>query len=364
MVSGIGGFIFILLFLIYPFYLTYVNVKLFLKADEEKCISDFVTCVFGGFCWSLLVAAHEISEKYWSEPVYVGSKHELLSSKYTDVIWIAAFFTIAAFLILIFVNPKNFTPILSAFSISMSAVGLVIFLLINIQLMGDYNFLDLMAWLYYANLLLVFARRTRVHIIENVRIANDTERVYRSKFAEKLAEICRDISKMTSFCFMMILPIAVIIEVLYILFGQGADGFIKAFTDTADWTFSMQQPPPPLEYDGHYLCTVAAGGHKKLVKPLRYGKRGKNIILVNRQLAAANAFEDLIAERVPKIHRKIRNFYNKYGYPISKHITTPLRADIVYILMKPLEWLFVFVLYLFDKQPENRIAVQYSDYKK
>ena len=362
-VESFGRIIVFLTFFGLPFYLTYVNIKLFVKNDKERHMSDFFTPAFGGFCWLMLLATHEITGKYWNEPVYMGSLHEFLSSEYIDIIGIVTVFSIIAFLILIFLNPVKLTPFLSAFAISMSSVGLIIFLLINIQLMADYSFIDFMAWLYYANLLLIFARRTKVHITENVRIANDTERVYRSKFAEKLAEICSDISKMTAFCFMMILPIAVIIEVAYILMGQGADGFIKVFTDTADWTFSQQQPPPPLEHDGHYLCTVAAGGHKKLVKPLRYGKRGKNIILVNRQLAAANAFEDLIAEKLPRFHRKIRNFYNKYGYPISKHITTPLRADIVYILMKPLEWVFIFVLYAFDRQPENRIAVQYSDYK-
>ncbi len=169
---------------------------------------------------------------------------------------------------------------------------------------------------------------------------------------------------MTLFSFMMIFPIAAVLEILSLIFGQGADGFIKAFTMTADWTFSTQIPPPPLEYDGHYLCTVAAGGHKKIVKPIRFGTRLNHKIIVNRQLLAANAFEDLIMEKLPRFHKAVRGFYDKYGYPLSRHITTPFRADIVYLLMKPLEYIFVFVLYLFDNQPENRIAVQYSDYKR
>lgn len=70
--------------------------------------------------------------------------------------------------------------------------------------------------------------------------------------------------------------------------GQGADAPIKAFTDTADWTFSKQLPPPPLKYEGHYLCTVAAGGHKKIVKPLRYGTRWGATIVVSRQYAYRN----------------------------------------------------------------------------
>lgn len=36
-----------------------------------------------------------------------------------------------------------------------------------------------------------------------------------------------------------------------------------------------------------------------------------------------------------------------------------LIADFVYILMKPLEWFFIVILYTFEQNPENRIAKQY-----
>ena len=110
-------------------------------------------------------------------------------------------------------------------------------------------------------------------------------------------------------CFFFIIAV---FEILFILAGQGADAPIKAFTDTADWTFSQQIPPPPMESSGHYLCTVAAGGHKKIVKPLRYGTRRGQTIVVNRQLCIANAFEEWMQEKFPKIHKAIRNFYDRY----------------------------------------------------
>lgn len=102
-------------------------------------------------------------------------------------------------------------------------------------------------------------------------------------------------------------------------------------------TFS-KIPPLRLDYDGHYLCTVAACGDKSVVKPLRAGKRRGRLIVVNRQLLVANAFEDLIAERTPRLYRFVRNVYDKIGLPISKHITTARSSNVVYFIMKPLEW--------------------------
>ena len=182
------------------------------------------------------------------------------------------------------------------------------------------------------------------------------ERITRSGWQYRLVNTLLKYNVLIFVCLFFLISV---FEVLFILFGQGADAPIKAFTDTADWTFSKQIPPPPVEYDGHYLCTVAAGGHKGVVKPLRYGRRRGQRIVVNRQLCIANAFEDYIKEKMPRFHKAVRGFYDAYGYPLSKHITTPVRADMVYLLMKPLEWCFLLFLYLFDVRPEERIGRQY-----
>ena len=73
----------------------------------------------------------------------------------------------------------------------------------------------------------------------------------------------------------------------------------------------------------------------------------------------ANAFEEVIQEKTPRLHRTIRSFYDRYGFPVAKLIRKKWQADVVYIIMKPLEWGFLVVLYLVDVHPENRIAVQY-----
>ena len=96
-----------------------------------------------------------------------------------------------------------------------------------------------------------------------------------------------------------------------------------------------------------------------MVKPIRRGVRHGHIVIVNRQLCVANAFEQLLEERTPRLHRVLRAFYDRYGFPIARLIRSKWAADFVYFLMKPLEWLFVAFLYLTEVHPENRIAVQY-----
>ena len=62
----------------------------------------------------------------------------------------------------------------------------------------------------------------------------------------------------------------------------------------------------------------------------------------------------------PRLHRAVRRFYDNYGFPIAKFIRSPYMADGIYLAMKPLEWLFLAVLYCTDPRPEDRIAVQYT----
>ncbi|MDE6834678.1 MAG: hypothetical protein K2J39_10615 [Ruminococcus sp.] len=357
-------FIIILMpFLWLPLVLTGFNI-VNLNRNRYKAIgTDLSTIFVGGIYHLMLIDVQDFTGKDYTEAVDIREYHAVMHSEYSIIIqWVMAIGFISMVLLCVR-KPEKTPPLQSALYIAFTSLMLLLMGLIYIQMLNNFEPYFAMFYLYYFNLIIISARRIHYHITEQVRLANERETVFRTKFAEKLHKMMSTVSGMTKFSFMMILPIAIICEILYILFGQGADGFIKAFTMTADWTFSTQIPPPPMEYQGHYLCTVACSGHKKVVNPVRYGIRLNKKIVVNRQLLIANAFEDLIHERFPKSHRKIRNFYDKYGYPVSRHITTPIRADIVYIIMKPLEWLFLMVLYMFDTQPENRISIQYSEYK-
>lgn len=369
--GGIWIFFFVgIPFIWLPLMLTGFNIRNFIKNNHTATRTDMVTIFIGGIYYIMLLSMigegamnGGITGAPYTEAVYPDQYHEMLSSEYSSIIEWLIVIGFISMIMLCARKPMKTPPLQSALCIAFTSIMLLLMGIIQIQMIRNFETSFVMFWLYYFNLIIVSARRIRYHITEQVRLANEREMVFRTRAGERLHKIMSTISGMTKFSLMLILPIAVICEILYIVFGQGVDGFIKAFTMTADWTFSTQVPPPPLEYKGHYLCTVAAGGHEKVVKPVRYGIRLNKKIVVNRQLLIANAFEDLITEQFPEVHRRIRNFYDTYGYPVSKHITTRTKADIVYILMKPLEYIFLTYLYMFDTHPENRIAVQYSEYK-
>ncbi|WP_437849886.1 DUF6688 family protein [Sorangium sp. So ce363] len=134
---------------------------------------------------------------------------------------------------------------------------------------------------------------------------------------------------------------------------------LQVFTRTCGYTLS-QLPIVKLPGDCHYLCTVAARGHAWLVRPIRLGRRGGTPILVNRQLAIANAFEDLLHERWPRFGRAARQLYDRMGLPVSRYIGAAWAADVIYLAMKPLEWAFYLTLLLLDpRAPEERIDRMY-----
>lgn len=333
----------------------------------------YITMILGGLALFYIFAFFIEKPDYDSGYTYNSSiemlfddgRHALLRHEKLESVLIPVFSGVISQLLLIAWD-KLKPPLLS--SILMGSVYLSDIFII---------FMNIQFYKYSSNKILIFfiSILSLNHIVIglaigkreiNTFITNYKEKkiVPRRKWTEPFYKILIKTSCGNLFSLLALLPASLIIYIMLLLAGQGPDGFIKAFTETSDWTFS-QHVAPPIEFnhDGHYLCTVAAEGHKKLVKPLRNGVRRGRRIKVNRQLCIANAFEELISETTPKFHKAVRGFYDKHGYPLSKKITTPFRADIIYIIMKPLEWIFLIVLYLFDKNPENRIEVQYTDHK-
>ena len=341
---------------IFNVFLLFAEPKLKSRFKKIIAISDIMTFGLGVTYTGVLATFMGLSE--WHEQLYVGE------GTYTPVSFehLATFGTVCGIAVLSYILlrffGKKMPPIIAVVCYSGMLLGFFMTAVLTVQLWKNIG-KDGTYWF------LVFPYNA---VLCSIRLMRNTVGEYAKTIAQReytnpLLKLCQRVLKRASTfmlaAFVLCVPLLIITIAVLLLFGQQPDSIVKQFTETAEWTLSQKIPPPRLDYDAHYLCTVAACGDEKVVKPIRAGKRRGRLIVVNRQLLVANAFEDLIAERAPRLHKVIRKTYDKIGLPISKHINTKARSNAVYFIMKPLEWLFLLVLYTFDTKPENRIHRQY-----
>lgn len=327
-----------------------------LKKEEERKVKHWeVFAIIVGILFSiggLLIS--NITSNDWHVQLMNTLLHTPVASEHLLTIAVLASLSFISYMVLRFVPLRKLPPLFAVLCVSGLYIGMGLAIVWCIQILTPNN--DIVLWLplFPINMVVIALRTIKALIKQQVSQPIPIN----GKF-QTLKRLLNNVANWPWLALIFTLPLLGVLISILLLFGQEPDSLIKAWTETADWTFSEKIAPPNVIEDGHYLCTVAAGGHRQIVKPLRTGKRHGHEIIVNRQLSIANAFEQLIEERLPSFHRVVRTTYDMVGYPIARHINSRFTADIIYIVMKPLEWLFLVVLYLFDPQPENRIALQY-----
>lgn len=353
-----------------PWVLTIINViNLISKKKIKENLVDFLIIVLG-IIYTILLYYYNSYEDYnvqlrinYGQTGGTGFYHAPIASVSMPTIIALAIVGIVSYII-VRVNKLDLPPLTIVLSMSGMVIGIVISIMWMLQISKNLQeILNIYYLLFPINYIICVIKICKEVISEYGNTQKEIKH-YDNKILDKCSKILSDSTTWPVLAIILAIPMLIIIIAILTLCGQRVDEVIRAFTETSDWKLSTKISPPPIEYDAHYLCTVSLRGHKELVKPIRYGIRKNNRIVVNRQLCVANAFEDYIQEKLPKTHHFIRYIYDKYGYPLSKHINTAKAADITYILMKPLEYFFVVFLYLFDKKPENRIAVQYLPNKQ
>ena len=183
----------------------------------------------------------------------------------------------------------------------------------------------------------------------------------KSKIIEKLANFY--FGKNALIAQLLTFPIFLTVaQFLFIILTEKPDSIIQAFLESSDGIFSQgindnKRPPQP-----EYICTIAAYGNSRMVKPLHYGIRGGKVIRVTRQLKICNAFEEVMEEKYPKTQRFLRKQYDNLQIPIDKWKTVTIVSNILYIIIKPMEWFFLIILYLVCKNPETKIGKQYLQF--
>ena len=306
--------------------------------------------LFGCFLEAIFIfIVKEMTFYDWSEPLINSQKHALIWSGAYPTFFTFAALTLLALIIFSYRDANSLSPLANIFCISGILGGVVLLLVFDNQLQVA-SFHTFFLLIYSINLLWV-----RIKEWQEDRI----EITYENRLLQYFHQLLNKSRNWPWLAVLLALPTLALVVLILMLFGQQPDSMIKAWTNTADWAFSQKIPPQNLIIDEHYLCTVAAGGHEKVVKPQRMGVRHGHPVVVNRQLCIANAFEQVLEEKTPRFHRFLRRNYDRYGYPFAKHIKKKWAMDLIYYLMKPLEWIFLLVLYLVDRKPENRIAMQY-----
>ena len=306
--------------------------------------------LFGCFLEAIFIyIVKEMTFYEWNEPLINSQKHALIWSGAYPTFFTLAALTLLALIIYSYRDANSLSPLANVFCISGILGGVVLLLVFDNQLQVA-SFHTFFLLIYSIHLLWVRIKEWQ---------EDRTEISYENRLLQWLHQLLNRSRNWPWLAVLVALPTLALVVLVLMLFGQQPDSMIKAWTNTADWAFSQKIPPQNLIIDEHYLCTVAAGGHENVVKPQRMGVRHGHPVVVNRQLCIANAFEQVLEEKTPRFHRFLRRNYDRYGYPFAKHIKKKWAMDLIYYLMKPLEWLFLLVLYLVDRKPENRIAMQY-----
>lgn len=356
------------IFLIYPLVLTCINaVFLFIRKKQESTVEiekmfEVLTLVLGILFSGLVLVFYGIGfSADWTQVLYNSQVHTpIWTESYLTVI-VIAIIGLGGYGLLSFASLEKTPPLVIVTGISALYLGIGLCIIWIIQIFAmEYLILCLLPF----NFIIIGIKTIINKVFQWNEINNKVNRTYKSKLLNVINERLMKSWTWPIGAFIFMWPLLGILICVLALFGQEPDSMIKAWTETSDWNLSNRVAPQNIQLDEHYLCTVAAGGHKDIVKPIRLGKRHGHEVIVNRQLCVANAFEQILQERIPKVHKGVRSFYDTYGFPIAKMIHSPYIADLIYIVMKPLEWFFLMVIYFCDVNPENRIAVQYLPMKK
>lgn len=353
-------------FVLYPLVLTGAELCLLFdlavnpaKEHPRSRIFDLVTMPLGILYSYLYLGLLDVKfASDWPQQLANSQQHTPIYTQSALTVWVIALAGFAGYLTVSFLPLKKTPPLLLVLGMSAMYLGTMESILWGVQIYQD-PFTSLPLLLLPLNCILITARTILSKIREWERIPHEMHKIHQIPFLRGCSRILDNARVWPLAAFLLMWPLLGILIAILVLFGQAPDSVIRAWTETSGWNLSRRVAPQNVYYDEHYLCTVAAGGHRKIVKPLRLGIRHGHEVIVNRQLCVANAFEQVLEERTPRFHRALRNFYDKYGFPVARCIRSPYAADLIYYLMKPLEWFFLAVLYLMDVHPEDRIAVQY-----
>lgn len=249
----------------YNIYLAFTKNMKKLLSQKTK-VFEISSLIYGAFLQCLAISFFfELSHKYSMEITTIDD-YSPISTDHILTLICMVLVSFAGYLVLRLCDFNKISPIIIVLSLSAMFLFVLVSLPWILQTMpqlseGDLGILTVCLFPFNFFLLIITTIK---------RIIFEWKPVHKDKKSLRMLErMLLNSKKLPLFAFIFMIPLLIVIIIILILFGQDSDSMIRAWTDTAEWTLSQQIPPPRLDSTGHYLCTVAANGHKKLVKQIR-----------------------------------------------------------------------------------------------
>jgi hypothetical protein len=112
-----------------------------------------------------------------------------------------------------------------------------------------------------------------------------------------------------------------------------------AIYSTKEMYASLPDTPPDC-----FVATASSKSYPFIVGQLIHYKRHSSIKHASKQMIHFWMFEKIWKKHAALSHRYFRIFYNRWGRKLAKHINHPLMASLFFILLKPFEWLALFII--------------------
>ena len=118
-----------------------------------------------------------------------------------------------------------------------------------------------------------------------------------------------------------------------------AVGMFPLWMGSWAWSYYFYVTLPASPPTDCFVVTVASHGHSILVGPQFWFLHKSEKRLATRQLIRFWQFEDVWRSRSPRSHFAFRAIYNRVGPRLAARVTSPWRADLVFVALLPFEWI-------------------------
>lgn len=173
-------------------------------------------------------------------------KHHTIASEYLPSFALVMGVGFLGLFVIGLFEARKLSPLISAIATACMILAHVLGLIFEYHIcFVSFSWVYMLFYLFHLNMMMLSISTVQHNLNEQAALIKEEKIVFKLSWMNKLYPQMCEIARLRNFYFLMVFPVAMVLELILILCGQGPDGIVKAFTMTADWKFSTQVPPPP-----------------------------------------------------------------------------------------------------------------------